>query len=538
MAAPGGPATLVGRWRQAVAARPDEPFLVFLGADDRTTTWTYSRFDGLVGRVAATLASHQVGPGSAVHLTLRNSPSFVAAWLAVARLGAWMVPSDPESTGAELAGHIGRTRPVVGVCGAGREVAYKAAVEQAGAATSTLAVDEDDPTLGALASRGSVAAADEQPVGPHDKLAVLFTSGTTSAPKGVVLTQAGYAFAGDVMAAAAALRPDDRQLVVLPLFHANAQYYSFAAAISAGASVALVHRFSASRFLAHAAALDATCASLFAAPIRMILARGATAVEGLRLRHCWYAQNLTADQYEQLAGLLGCRPRQLYGMTETLPAVLTDRALQPRPDTMGYPTLGCEVRLSEGELQVRGVPGETLFAGYLDDPETTEASFVERRDDGSVWFATGDQVRVEADGRLTFAGRRSDVLKVAGENVSTVEVEAALVEHPAVFEAAVVGRPDEVRDEVPVAYVVPAPGAACDPEEILAHAEQRLAKAKRPRAVHVVDELPRTSVGKIRKFLLPEPSPSPSDPHDQSHLPRPGGSRTPSPSPQSSGGEP
>jgi crotonobetaine/carnitine-CoA ligase len=492
-------ATFAERWQQAVSARGDEPFLVYLGGDGRRTEWAYGEFDDLVARVAGALAAHGVGPGSAVHLALRNSPSFVAAWLAVSRLGAWMVPSDPEATAGELAEHLRRTGAAVGVCGTDRSGTYDDAVKLADTGTAAIAVDEDDPAPGALLGEPFARAV----VAPHDRLAVLFTSGTTSAPKGVEVTQANYAFAGDVMAAAATLRPDDRQLVVLPLFHANAQYYSFASAISAGASVALVHRFSASAFLAQAADLGATCASLFAAPIRMILAKGAEPVDGLRLRHCWYAQNLTAEQHRTLSTLLGCRPRQLYGMTETLPAVITDRALDPRPDAMGDPTLGCEVRLVGGELHVRGVPGETIFAGYLDDPDTTEASF-ERLPDGSAWFTTGDRARVDADGRLVFGGRRSDVLKVAGENVSTVEVEAALAQHPAVLEAAVVGRPDPVRDEVPVAFVVLAPGASASTEELLAFATERLSKAKRPRDVVLVDELPRTSVGKIRKFLLPE----------------------------------
>jgi crotonobetaine/carnitine-CoA ligase len=189
-------------------------------------------------------------------------------------------------------------------------------------------------------------------------------------------------------------------------------------------------------------------------------------------------------------------------MTETLPAVITDRPLAPRPDAMGYPTLGCDVRVVDGGLQVRGVPGETLFAGYLDDPATTDAC-LDRQPDGSVWFTTGDRARVDDDGRLVFAGRGSDVLKVAGENVSTVEVEAVLAEHPAVLEAAVVGRPDPVRDEVPVAFVVLKAGVD-SADDLLTFAAERLVKAKRPREIHVVDELPRTSVGKIRKFLLPE----------------------------------
>jgi crotonobetaine/carnitine-CoA ligase len=195
-------------------------------------------------------------------------------------------------------------------------------------------------------------------------------------------------------------------------------------------------------------------------------------------------------------------------MTETIPAVLTNRAVDPQPHVMGTVTLGCEVEVHDadgavcgpgdvGEVVVSGIPGVTLFAGYLDDPVTTAASF-----DGR-WFLTGDRAHVDDDGRFHFDGRRSDVLKVAGENVSVVEVEAVLAEHPSVLEAAVVGEPDPVRDEVPIAFVVAAPGGgAVDVAALAAHCAERLAPSKRPRRITVVDELPRTSVGKIRKFLL------------------------------------
>jgi crotonobetaine/carnitine-CoA ligase len=272
-----------------------------------------------------------------------------------------------------------------------------------------------------------------------------------------------------------------------------------------------MHTFSASGFLRQAAHHEATHASLFAAPIRMILARGATPVDGVRLQHCWYAMNISDDQFETLSGLFGCRPRQLYGMTETIPAVLTDEAADPLPSSMGYVTPGCEVAVhagngaicaddTVGEIVVGGEPGITLFGGYLDDPETTAASF-----DGR-WFRTGDRARRDASGRHYFDGRRADVLKVAGENVSTVEVEQVLAAHPGVLEAAVVGQPDPIRDEVPVAFVVAAdPARPPSLDELVAWCEQRLAKSKRPRDITFVDELPRTSVGKIRKFLLKDP---------------------------------
>jgi crotonobetaine/carnitine-CoA ligase len=501
------PASFAARWRQAVATGPDAPFLAWEGPDGAVTRWTYAEFDGVVAAVAGGLAARGLAPGGAVHLALANSPAFVAVWLAATQLGAWIVPSDPQATAPELAGHIARTRPAVGVCAAARADTYKAAGN-----VPVVEVDEADTDLQMLSGE-PVAWTAVPPPGLHDRAAVMFTSGTTSAPKGVVVTQANYAFAGDVMATAAGLAAGDRQLVVLPLFHANAQYYSFAPAIAAGASVALMPAFSASRFLAQAARHEATHASLFAAPLRMILARGATPVDGLRMRHCWYAQNVTDEQYETIAGLFGCRPRQLYGMTETIPAVLTNRALAPVPGAMGEVTLGCavDVRRPEdggpvppgetGEVVVAGESGLTLFDGYLDDPATTAKSFR----DG--WFRTGDLATVDAAGRFTFAGRRSDVLKVAGENVSVVEIESVIADDPSVLEVAVVGEPDPIRDEVPVAFVVQAPaGPPIDVDRLAARCESHLAKAKRPRRFEVVHELPRTSVGKIRKFLLKEKS--------------------------------
>ena len=508
------PTTFAELWDRTVAAHPTRTFLVFEASDGTVTDWTYAAFDGLTAQVAATFVSAGAGPDAPVHLALTNSPAFVAAWIAAVRLGTCIVPSDPMATTAELADHIERTRPAIGLCAAERSGVYLAAC---GPDLRVIRLDEDDSDLADLSAHpADELAAITEPMG---RAAVMFTSGTTGRPKGVVLTQANYAFAGTTMAAAAGLGPDDRQLVVLPMFHANAQYYSFASAIAVGASVALMHSFSASGFLPQVARHGATHASLFAGPMRMILARGGPLSNGSPgLRHCWFAQNLAADQYATLSSWFGCRPRQLYGMTETIPAVLTDHVDDPRPDTMGDVTRGCAVDIIDavggscrpgevGEIVVGGRRGIELFAEYLDDPETTEASFR----DG--WFLTGDRAWRDNDGRFHFDGRRADVLKVSGENVSVVEVESALTEHPAVLDAVVVGVPDPVRDEVPVAFVVPAasPGVGIIDEpaeleafigELSAWAASRLGKAKRPHRYEVVADLPRTSVGKIRKFLL------------------------------------
>jgi carnitine-CoA ligase len=522
--------TFAALWDASVATRADAPFLIYEAPDGSATTWSYRSFDEVVARAATFLEDRGVEPGGAVHLALANGPAFVAVWLAAIRLGAWIVPSDPMATAPELGEHLARTGATVSVAAAARGDVAEAAVAASGRASLAL-VDEHGTSFAWLPSTPAVGL--PRPT-PADRVAVMFTSGTTGRPKGVEITQANYAFAGTTMAAAAGLGPRDRQLVVLPLFHANAQYYSFASAIAVGASVALVHTFSASGFVRQAARLGATHASLFAGPMRMILARGgplgpddvAVGLE-LQLRHCWYAQNLGEDQYETLAEWFGCRPRQLYGMTETIPAVLTDSIDDPRPDAMGYVTDGCEVDLQAadgrscgtgevGEVVVRGTLGATLFAGYLDDPETTAASFR----DG--WFLTGDRATRDATGRYRFAGRRSEVLKVAGENVSVVEVEAVLTAHPDVLEAVVVGAPDPIRDEVPVAFVV-ANDHDVDVDRLVAQLEQwaleRLSKSKRPHRYTVLPELPRTSVGKIRKFLL-----APDDQRDDQRDDQPGGS--------------
>ena len=509
-------------WDAAVRECGDRPFLVFEADGGAVSDLSYTAMDRLVARVAGGLRARGVGSGDAVHLVLANSVAFVAVWLACAGLGAWSVPSDPRATPAELAVHIRRTRPRVGVCSRLRLGDYDDAIVLSAVQVDRISVDESDVSLDSLAGPTY----HPSDPGGDARMAVMFTSGTTSAPKGVEVTQANYFFAGEVMAASAGLTRFDRQFVVLPLFHANAQYYSFASAIAVGASVALMGSFSASRFVEQARRHGATHASLFAAPIRMILARTPSGTAPLELRHAWFAQNLSSDQYRAISELLGCRPRQLYGMTETAPAVLVNPPVGSDPTTIGRPVLGCRVRVvdtdgmpvkpgQEGAIQVGGHPGSTLFAGYLDDPETTAAALV--RDEGNnglVWLDTGDRALVDGRGFHTFAGRRSDVLKVAGENVSVVEVEHVLGEHPAVGDVAVVGAPDDVRDEVPVAFVVVVDDRSeADHDameaELRRWADAQLSPSKRPRAYHFVDELPRTSVGKIRKFLLTAP-PTPS----------------------------
>ena len=510
--------TLARRWTRAVGSAGDATFLEFERSGGGVAAWTYREFAAVVDETRRALAAAGAEQGDRIQLVLPNCPAFIAVMLAAAQSGVTFLSSDPRSTGEELVRQAARVRPALIVCGLEQIEAYGDLELPAPA----IVVDPDDMMFSALRADGQAEPEVVTPT-PLDTLGLMFTSGTTSLPKIVQITQANYAFAGDTMAAASGLRRGSRFLVVLPLFHANAQYYSVSASIAVGGTVALMAGFSASRFLEQAERFCATHASLFAAPIRMILARAELVALSQPLEHLWFSQNLTDEEYDRFAELVGCRPRQIYGMTETSPAVLMSRRLDPPRTTIGTPTPGCHVRLRDletggpaeidrtAEIQVGGYPGLSLFAGYRDNEAAFIDAIADRNEDGFVWFVTGDLGRLDSEGEVTFVGRGGDILKVAGENVSVVEIESLIVEHPGVLDAAVIGVPDPLRDEVPVAFVVPAAGLAPTfADELMEWCEGRLSGPRRPREIHVVDELPRTAVGKIQRFRLKDGSSGPS----------------------------
>lgn len=507
--------TFADLWRVSAEMHTENMFLTFVDVTSGAlNSWSYGEFDERVQDVVSWLRSNGVDRGSVVHVCLANCPAFIAIWLAVAQIGATLVPADPVASVRDLSRHFQRLAPAIGVCAASRGSVYSEAARTIG--LRTLSLEESAADLGtegpfhrAASVKGATASRPER----GDRLAVMFTSGTTSEPKGVELTQANYRHVAMSMAEVTHLNPSSRWYVSLPLFHANAQFYCFASAIAVGASVGLASGFTASRWLDIGRQLEVTRASLFAAPIRMILAKTAADAQPLALEYTIFAQSLAHGHYQEITRLLGCAPRQIYGMTETLVVVTCDDDPEPDPTTIGRVIAGRPGKLVDaitretvkagtpGMIAVAGTRGRDLFAGYLADPATTEKSFY--RDEGRDWFATGDLARECGDGRWEFVGRLDDVIKVAGENVSLTEVEAAIAEAPGVLEAAVVAVPDEIRDVVPVAYVVARnPDEPPSAESLEAWALQNLTPTSRPRSWNLTDALPRTSVGKIRRFAV------------------------------------
>ncbi|HVO53229.1 MAG TPA: AMP-binding protein [Solirubrobacterales bacterium] len=489
--------------RAGARRHPERELLVFEDAAGTAHSFSWTEVLAHSRGAATAIARAGVGRGDRVHLHLRNRPEFLFAWFGAALLGASIVPTNSEASVEEMAYIVGHAATRISIAeDAGRE-AVLAARARAGAAGPVLRCEE----VGRLAAEA--AGIEEAEVEPGEELGVIYTSGTTSRPKGVIVTHANYVYAGEVVAKAFALRPEDRLIVALPLFHANAQYYSTMGALSAGATIVLLPRFSASCFVDQCRRHRATVASLFAAPIRMLLAQEPRPDwREHRLRLVLFAQNLSATELALWEERVGAPLLRLYGMTETIGPPLANPIWgDRRADALGRVTLGYACRVvgegggeaaagEPGELHVGGIPGVSLTPGYLSDPEATAAALV----DG--WIRTGDVVRVDGDGFFSFVDRRKDMIKRAGENVAAGEVEAVLLDHPGVTDAAVIGVADPIRDEAIVAFAVLGEGRSPRPADLVEWCSERLSRFRVPEEVRLVAELPRTSVGKVQKHVL------------------------------------
>jgi crotonobetaine/carnitine-CoA ligase len=483
---------------------PDQTFLIFEDAAGATARWTWREFDADVNRAAHLLLANGLGRGDKFNLHLGNCPEFLIFWMAAAKTATVMVPTNPVSTAGEIEYILGHSEARLAIT----EPQYAGPVHAAAGACpalhAVLEVRPPAPLWGGLPSTPPDAS-----VASLDEISMQYTSGTTSRPKGVLLTHANYIYGGEAMSKAMRVGPADRHLIVLPLFHAGAQLHAFLPMLLAGGSVALMERFSATRFVEQATRHEATLAALFAAPIRMLLAQPRSPADGgTRLRAVSYAQNVTPQQFEEWHERFRAPLMQIWGMTETMSLPLMQPLDLPRkPLSMGMPVLGYECRVVDesgkqvppgtvGELIVSGVPGVSLMKGYFKNEKAT----AETLRDG--WLHSGDQAYMDEDGCFYFVDRKKDMIKRAGENVSASEVEEALKQHPAVFDAAVVAIPDPVRDQAIKAYVIMHDGAAATADDLIAWCRERLSGFKVPEVVEFRDVFPRTSVGKIQKHLF------------------------------------
>lgn len=499
------------------AEQPDDTCFVFESAGGQVSELTYAQFAAGVRRVAAGLAGLGVKKGDAVVVHLPNIPEFMLTWFGLAWIGGIMVPSNLANTERELA-HLFHLADATGfVTAPGYLDTFAATLRHDDREVFGVVTGEGGaawPSGGrALVPFAGLAAAGAAPpdvdVAETDVCEFLFTSGTTSAPKAVMITHANCLRAGIRKIMSCLFGREDRFLTALPAFHANAQATSIMVSLVAGAACILIEGYSARRFWQQIRAHGATCTSLVAMQVRTLLAQPPDPGDAShRLRCNFYAINVLDSEKAEFERRFGLRLMNGWGMSETFCAVTRSPLVgDTRWPSVGVPLHDRLVRVVDengddvpagtiGEIVVGGIPGISIMKGYFRDPEATAATIR----DG--WLHTGDSGYLDRYGYLYFYDRIKDVIKRSGENVSALEVEGILVSHPEVAEAAVFGVPDPVRDEAVKACVVLEAGSALGPEDLRAFCGLHLSAFKVPSVIEIRGSLPKTSIGKVEKRTL------------------------------------
>ncbi|MDH6109102.1 fatty acid CoA ligase FadD36 [Kitasatospora sp. MAP12-15] len=438
---------------------------------------------------AASAVAGRAAGASALAVVARPTPHTVVALVGGLLAGVPVVPIPPDA-GPKERDHILRDSGADLLA-----VPVGEAADELAGAVATLPVDVDETT----------AARRPEPA-PQSTGLVIYTSGTTGPPKGVVLSRAALAAGIDALAAAWDWTAEDTLVHGLPLFHVHGLVLGLLGALRTGSRLVHTGRPTPAGYA------EAGGSLYFGVPTvwSRIAAdeESARALSGARLLVSGSAP-LPVPVFQRLAAVTGHAPIERYGMTETLITLSTRVDGERRPGSVGLPLDGVRTRLvgedgstavpgdgeSVGELQVSG---PTLFDGYLGRPEANAEAWTP---DG--WFRTGDVATIGPDGFHRIVGRASvDLIKSGGFKIGAGEVEAALRDHPAVLDAAVVGAPDPDLGQLVVAYVIPDGPVTGD--QLTAFVAERLSVHKRPRRVVLVDELPRNALGKVLKKRLLE----------------------------------
>jgi crotonobetaine/carnitine-CoA ligase len=484
--------TIPELFEKAVQRAPSKAWLRY-----EDSVYSYEQAHDRIGAIAAGLKDLGVGRGTRVLATTRNSSDYLFSWLALMRLGATLLPVNPASSRDELAGLAGQLQPELVITDAGlADLVARAAPEARTALAEELV---------------SMPAGDAPPIAAEpDDIAVLIpTSGTTGRSKLVMQTQRAYAMAGEGFPFWMGLNEDDRLMTSLPLFHINAPAYSVLGSVAAGAGLILLPRFSGSGFIDSARTYGATEFNAIGAMIEILMRQPEKPDDADNpLRLCYTGPSPPKERHLEIERRFGIEIICGYALSESPYGLIWRKGTRPF-GTLGsvrqHPTLGDINKarvVDDGNPVDAGGTGElelsnpVLMRGYFDMPEETEKVL----SDG--WLKTGDLVEVNDDETFTFIGRKKELIRRRGENLSPLEVEAALEAHPAVAEAAVVGVPSELSEEEVKAFVVLTEGQTLPMDELRGFAAERLAPFKVPRYFEVVDELPHTPTGRIAKHEI------------------------------------
>jgi long-chain acyl-CoA synthetase len=470
---------------------------------DAHQEWTYGEFAGRVAEVAAGLRELGVKEGDVVGVVLPNSPHYLEVWWAILQLGAVFNPVNPALTSREQVGILSDSKAVCIVATEGAAAGLDEQRDQLPNLRELVVAPEGDLSA-PLRGFGSV----EEPAsfGPDQIASFVYTSGTTGRPKGAMLSHGNILMNAWQLGEPLPVGRGDTMGMVLPLFHVNAQVVTTVIPLFLGAQTAMWERFSASKFWEEVGRFEpVTFSSVPTMLAALMHAPGADQAEGNSLRFviCGAAP-LSPALFRRFEEKFGLKIMEGYGLTEGTCCSTINPFYGPRKvGSIGLPTRGQEVVIKDpdsgqevepgtaGEVCVRG---KNVMQGYYERPDANAETLREG------WLHTGDVGYCDEDGYFFLVDRVKDMIIRGGENIYPREIEDALLESANVKEAAVVGRPDEVRGEEVHAVV-----ALVEGDDVVAleeHCRERLAAFKVPSSWEVVPELPKTSTGKIDKKPL------------------------------------
>jgi acyl-CoA synthetase (AMP-forming)/AMP-acid ligase II len=487
---------------RAALSEPQRDAVTYCG-----TSWTYAEVYDRACRFAGALASLGVKKGDRVAFWAANRPEFVEMLFGVPILGAIAAPLDHWWTWSDASVALKQIRPKVLILGGSQATA----VAECRDGLNAVGVDhvfclEQTQNAGAFALYEHLLASATRvprptPVASHDPALILFTSGSTGRSKGAVLTHGGLVAAASIMSRELGLRDGERTLHFLPLFSSCIEHLIPLTLMRATHIV--LPQFDAPAVWASIQALEVTHFDAVPTTLRRLLDVAPSAIPK-SLRLISYASErmpavLITALLERMPGVAFV---QFYGMMEQLCLTVLSPSDQLRKlGTVGRAMIGAQLRIvgpdgdalsseKSGEIVARG---PTLFAGYYQD-EAATAQVMQ-----GEWLRTGDLGRLDDEGFLVLEGRIKEMIKTGGLTVIPSEVEGTLTSHPSVRDAAVIGVPDERWGEAVHAFVTLIPGASALEAELQLFCRERLAPYKRPKAIHVMAELPTTGIGKIAR---------------------------------------
>lgn len=500
-------AASAARWpdRDMLSVLPETAEIYGIAADNIP----YRMVSAQVDAIADTLAQAGYGAGHRVMVLLENRPAFFLWFLALNRIGASIVPVNPDLRAAELTYMIGHAEPALAVAIPSRVTELSQAAKEAGIEMSVVMPDDPlpGPRAGAQLAQGE---------GEKAEAAMLYTSGTTGQPKGCVLPNEYFLIAGRWYAGAGGLcalsTEGERMITPLPIFHMNAMAYSLMAMIAVGGCLTVLDRFHPRTWWQSVRDSRATCLHYLGVMPSMLMGMPESADDRNHTVRFGFGAGVDPKLHETFEARFGFPLVEAWAMTETgAGAVICANDLPRRvgESCLGKPGPELEIRITDeqgndtggapGELLVRHAgddPRRGFFAEYYKNPAATDEAW-----EGG-WFHTGDIVRQDPDGSMFFVDRKKNVIRRSGENIAAVEVESVLMRHPAIRSAAVAAVPDPVRgDEVFACLVVDDPSADLA-GDITRWCLTQLAYYKAPGYIAFVDALPLTATQKIQRGQL------------------------------------